>query len=109
MMEEHGKLCDPQDATYCMNGGTCYKMPSIDTFFCHCTGNYAGSRCEQLTLQYQSLDEMERGLLAAVIIIVILILVVLAVVIYYVQKMIRQGKMTEQKRNKGLFRVTSNI
>uniref|UniRef100_A0A3Q2D5B9 Uncharacterized protein n=1 Tax=Cyprinodon variegatus TaxID=28743 RepID=A0A3Q2D5B9_CYPVA len=27
------ELCDPQDATYCMNGGTCYKMPSIDTFF----------------------------------------------------------------------------
>lgn len=31
---DHGVLCDGQDATYCMNGGTCYKITAMDTLTC---------------------------------------------------------------------------
>lgn len=31
---DHGDRCDGQEATYCMNGGTCYKIPAMNTLSC---------------------------------------------------------------------------
>lgn len=31
---DHGELCEGVDVTYCMNGGTCYKITSMDTLTC---------------------------------------------------------------------------
>uniref|UniRef100_A0A8C6KXN1 EGF-like domain-containing protein n=1 Tax=Nothobranchius furzeri TaxID=105023 RepID=A0A8C6KXN1_NOTFU len=87
-MAEHGKPCDVQEATYCMNGATCYKIPSMDSLSCVCTESYKGSRCDQLYLFNQSLDETNTGLLAAVILLAILISVVLVFLIYRVYRYI---------------------
>ncbi|CAJ1056712.1 pro-neuregulin-4%2C membrane-bound isoform-like [Xyrichtys novacula] len=86
MMAEHGSPCDAQEATYCMNGGTCYKIHSMNTLSCVCNDNYKGSRCEQFQLFSSSSKAGEAGLIAAVIIVALLILVVLVFVIYYVRK-----------------------
>ncbi|KAM7396722.1 hypothetical protein PAMP_019743 [Pampus punctatissimus] len=88
MMADHGDLCDGQEATYCMNGGTCYKIPSMDTLSCVCNENYKGSRCEQFQLFSSSTNAGEAGLIAAVVTVALLILVVLAVVIYYIRNII---------------------
>uniref|UniRef100_A0A3Q3VZ37 EGF-like domain-containing protein n=1 Tax=Mola mola TaxID=94237 RepID=A0A3Q3VZ37_MOLML len=84
MMADHGELCDGQDATYCMNGGTCYKISSMNTLSCVCDDNYKGSRCEQFQLFSISTTAGQAGLIAAVVIVSLLSLVVLAIVIYYI-------------------------
>ncbi|KAM6961022.1 toxin Bcs III 15.09 [Aplochiton taeniatus] len=86
MMANHGDPCDSLEATYCMNGGTCYRIPSMDTLSCVCNDNYKGSRCEQFQLFSRSRVAGEKGLIAAVVIVVLLILLALAVVIYYSSK-----------------------
>ncbi|KAM4553937.1 pro-neuregulin-4, membrane-bound isoform [Fundulus diaphanus] len=101
MMAEHRKPCDPKDATYCMNGGACYTVPSMDHFSCSCPENYKGSRCEEYQLQSHSLYDPDKGLVAVVVILAILILVVLAVVIYYLHKMLKEGKLNRQNRGQG--------
>uniref|UniRef100_A0A3B5R1Y4 EGF-like domain-containing protein n=1 Tax=Xiphophorus maculatus TaxID=8083 RepID=A0A3B5R1Y4_XIPMA len=83
MMAEHGKPCDPQEATFCMNEGTCYKLPAMNTLSCICSENYKGNRCEQYHLPSSSQDGYDRGLLAAIIVVAIILLVVLVVIIYY--------------------------
>ncbi|KAI2648247.1 Pro-neuregulin-4, membrane-bound isoform [Labeo rohita] len=57
-----------------MNGGTCFKIPSVSTPTCVCSANYEGSRCEQFQLFSFSHDSQEKGMIAAVIIIALLIL-----------------------------------
>ncbi|MEQ2279294.1 hypothetical protein AMECASPLE_007930 [Ameca splendens] len=109
MMAEHGTPCDPQDATYCMNGGTCYKIPSMDKISCVCSESFKGSRCEQYQLLSYSLDKQDKGLLAAVVILVMLIFVVLAVVIYYVHKMVKQRKPNQQNNGQGYGWVKSTV
>uniref|UniRef100_A0A4W6CDZ8 EGF-like domain-containing protein n=1 Tax=Lates calcarifer TaxID=8187 RepID=A0A4W6CDZ8_LATCA len=86
MMADHGDPCDGQEASYCMNGGTCYKILSMNTLSCVCNEDYKGSRCEQLQLPSKFTNAGEAGLITAVVIVVLLILVVLAVVIFYVRK-----------------------
>uniref|UniRef100_A0A673IRK9 EGF-like domain-containing protein n=1 Tax=Sinocyclocheilus rhinocerous TaxID=307959 RepID=A0A673IRK9_9TELE len=80
---EHGDPCTGSEANFCMNGGTCFKIPSVSTPTCVCSANYEGSRCEQFQLFSFSRDSEETGMIAAVVIIALLILVVLGLVIYY--------------------------
>ncbi|KAI1904478.1 hypothetical protein AGOR_G00006050 [Albula goreensis] len=87
MMADHGEPCGPSEASYCLNGGTCIRIPSVSTPTCICHGNYKGSRCHELQLFSVSQDAGQAGLIAAVVIVVLLILVVLAVVIYCTYKM----------------------
>uniref|UniRef100_A0A671LZ50 EGF-like domain-containing protein n=1 Tax=Sinocyclocheilus anshuiensis TaxID=1608454 RepID=A0A671LZ50_9TELE len=74
---EHGVPCTGSEATFCMNGGTCFKIPSVSTPTCVCRANYEGSRCEQFQLFSFLQDSEEKGMIAAVVIIALLILVVL--------------------------------
>ncbi|XP_037538835.1 pro-neuregulin-4, membrane-bound isoform [Nematolebias whitei] len=99
MMAEHGNPCDAQDATYCLNGASCYELSSMKAFSCVCRENYKGSRCELYELLAQSPDEQDRGLLAAVVIVGVLILVVLAVIIYYVVRMLMLKPNNQNNRN----------
>ncbi|KAJ8003268.1 hypothetical protein DPEC_G00167660 [Dallia pectoralis] len=69
-----------------MNGGKCFKIPSMDILTCVCNENYKGSRCEQY--QLFSTARNDSGMIAAVVLIVLLILVVLAFIIYYIRKML---------------------
>uniref|UniRef100_A0A672SR36 EGF-like domain-containing protein n=1 Tax=Sinocyclocheilus grahami TaxID=75366 RepID=A0A672SR36_SINGR len=73
---EHGDPCTGSEANFCMNGGTCFKIPSVSTPTCVCSANYEGSRCEQFQLFSFSRDSEEKGMIAAVVIIALLILVV---------------------------------
>ncbi|XP_016097073.1 pro-neuregulin-4, membrane-bound isoform-like [Sinocyclocheilus rhinocerous] len=92
MMAEHGDPCTGSEATFCMNGGTCFKIPSVSTPTCVCSANYEGSRCEQFQLFSFLQDSEEKGMIAAVVIIALLILVVLGVVIYYICKVKRNAQ-----------------
>ncbi|XP_033997668.1 pro-neuregulin-4, membrane-bound isoform-like [Trematomus bernacchii] len=101
MMADHGTPCDGQEATYCMNGGTCYKIrDAMNTLSCVCDENYKGSRCEQFQLFSSSGKAGEAGLIAAVVIVVLLILVVIAVVIYYTHKMLKAKQQSQQNKPK---------
>ncbi|XP_051238232.1 pro-neuregulin-4, membrane-bound isoform isoform X1 [Dicentrarchus labrax] len=109
MMAEHGDLCDGQEATYCMNGGTCYKIHSMDTLSCVCNENYKGSRCEQFQLFSSSANAGEAGLIAAVVIVALLILVMLSVVIYYVRKMLKAKQESQQNNQPQYWRVKPRV
>ncbi|KAL0968280.1 hypothetical protein UPYG_G00264780 [Umbra pygmaea] len=92
MMADHGDPCSTSDASYCMNGGQCFKIPSMDTLTCVCNESYRGSRCEEYQLLLSGDDGGEKGLIAAVVIIALLILVVLAVIIYHILKLYKSKK-----------------
>ncbi|XP_076589418.1 pro-neuregulin-4, membrane-bound isoform [Chaetodon auriga] len=109
MMADHGNLCEGQEVTYCMNGGTCYKIPSMNTLSCVCYDNYKGSRCEQFQLFSISADAGEAGLIAAVVIVALLILVMLAVVIYYVRKMFKAKQESQQNNQPQYWRVKPRV
>ncbi|XP_072241963.1 pro-neuregulin-2, membrane-bound isoform [Leuresthes tenuis] len=100
MMADHGEPCDGQETTYCMNGGMCYKIPSMDTLSCVCNDNFKGSRCEHFQLLSTSPNAKEAGLIAAVVIVIILLLIVLAVVIYFVRKMLKAKNQNQQNNSK---------
>ncbi|CAG5958007.1 pro-neuregulin-4, membrane-bound isoform [Menidia menidia] len=109
MMADHGEPCNGQEVTYCMNGGTCYKIPSMDTLSCVCNDNYKGSRCEHFQLLISSPNGQEAGLIAAVVIVVILLLVVLAVVIYYVHKMWKAKNQNQTNNRQEYWRVKPRV
>ncbi|XP_010894854.2 pro-neuregulin-4, membrane-bound isoform [Esox lucius] len=88
-MADHGDPCNGLDASYCMNGGKCFKIPVMDTLTCVCNENYKGSRCEQYQLSITAHDAETSGVIAAVFILALLILVVLAAVIYNTCKMLK--------------------
>uniref|UniRef100_A0A3B3S4W2 EGF-like domain-containing protein n=1 Tax=Paramormyrops kingsleyae TaxID=1676925 RepID=A0A3B3S4W2_9TELE len=71
---EHGNLCNASEASYCTNGGTCYRIPAMPTITCICKNNFKGSRCEEFQLFSQSDTSDDAGLIAAVVVLVILIL-----------------------------------
>ncbi|XP_010770764.1 pro-neuregulin-4, membrane-bound isoform [Notothenia coriiceps] len=101
MMADHGTPCDGQEATYCMNRGTCYKIrDAMNTLSCVCNENYKGSRCEQFQLFSSSGKAGEAGLIAAVVIVVLFLLVVIAVVIYYTRKMLKAKQQSQQNKPK---------
>ncbi|XP_062858340.1 toxin Bcs III 15.09-like [Trichomycterus rosablanca] len=85
-MADHGVPCTGLDASYCMNGGKCIKIPSMSTLTCVCKENFIGSRCEQYQLLSTSDNSEQNGMVAAVIIFIILIVVVLAMIIYLICK-----------------------
>ncbi|XP_074533139.1 pro-neuregulin-4, membrane-bound isoform [Halichoeres trimaculatus] len=109
MMADHGAPCDPQEATYCMNGGTCYKILSMNTLSCVCNENYKGSRCEQFQLFSMSSKAGEAGLIAAVVIVSLLILVVLAFVIYYVRKRLKAKQQRRQNNQQPYWMVKPRV
>ncbi|XP_035499274.1 pro-neuregulin-4, membrane-bound isoform-like [Scophthalmus maximus] len=109
MMADHGDPCSGQEATYCMNGGTCYKISSMDTLSCVCEEDYKGSRCEQFQLQSKFTNAGEAGLIAAVFIISLLILVVLALVIYYVRRMMKAKQQSQQKNQQQYWKVKPRV
>ncbi|KAG7323987.1 hypothetical protein KOW79_012003 [Hemibagrus wyckioides] len=90
VMTDHPEPCTELDAFYCMNGGKCFKIPSMSTLICRCNNNYVGSRCEQFQLESTSDNSHETGMIAAMVILLILILLVLAVVIYCICKLRRK-------------------
>ncbi|XP_029009158.1 pro-neuregulin-4, membrane-bound isoform-like [Betta splendens] len=107
-MAEHGDPCDGQEASYCMNEGTCYKIPSIDGTYilsCVCNKDYKGGRCEHFQLPSKVSDPGEAGLIAAVTIVALLILVVLAVVIYYTHKTLKAKQQNQQNTPQPYWRV----
>ncbi|XP_066523801.1 pro-neuregulin-4, membrane-bound isoform-like [Hoplias malabaricus] len=111
MMAEHGDPCTGSDVSYCMNGGTCFKIPTVSTPTCVCGDNYKGSRCEQFQLLIISKDSEETGMIAGVVILLILILVLLAVLIFYICKMKRKAAQNKSKQNKNgeeYWKVQSN-
>lgn len=109
MMADHGDPCDGWEATFCMNGGTCYKIPSMNTLSCVCNDSYKGSRCEQHQLFSISTNEGEAGLIAAVVIVALLILVILAVVIYYIRKMLKAKQQSQQNNPQEYWRVKPRV
>ncbi|XP_019934362.1 pro-neuregulin-4, membrane-bound isoform [Paralichthys olivaceus] len=109
MMADHGELCDGQEATYCMNGATCYRIPSMDTLSCVCNDDYKGSRCEEYLLQSKITYAGEAGLIAAVLIITLLILVVLGFVIYYVRRMLKANQQSQQNNPQQYWRVKPRV
>ncbi|XP_062404377.1 pro-neuregulin-4, membrane-bound isoform-like [Sardina pilchardus] len=98
MMSDHGEPCDPSEASFCMNGGSCYMIPSVSTPSCQCTDNYKGSRCELFLLDSTALDGKESGMIAAVVIIVLLIVAMLVVIIYYTCKLKRTKEQNQPTR-----------
>jgi len=54
----HSTLCSTQ--TFCLNGGTCYLMTSLNQKLCRCTNNYIGLRCEELNTGHNSLMTLEK-------------------------------------------------
>uniref|UniRef100_A0A8C5MH61 EGF-like domain-containing protein n=1 Tax=Leptobrachium leishanense TaxID=445787 RepID=A0A8C5MH61_9ANUR len=35
---------------FCLNGGICYRIPSVTGPFCKCSGKFTGTRCEGIIL-----------------------------------------------------------
>ncbi|XP_036391468.1 pro-neuregulin-4, membrane-bound isoform-like [Megalops cyprinoides] len=97
-MSEHGDPCGASEAFYCLNGGTCFKIPSVSTPRCVCHGSFKGSRCDQFQLFRSSQNSEDGRLIAAIVIVVLLILVVLAVIIYCSCKVWRERSKSLQGR-----------
>ncbi|KAL2093026.1 hypothetical protein ACEWY4_010338 [Coilia grayii] len=87
-----------------MNGGSCFKIPSVSTPTCVCSVSYKGSRCEEFQLSSTGGDSAESGMIAGVIIIVLLILVVMAVVIYYTCKL-KKSKEPNQPKSEQYWKI----
>ncbi|XP_055797237.1 pro-neuregulin-4, membrane-bound isoform-like [Salvelinus fontinalis] len=86
-MADHDDPCNELETSYCMNGGTCLKIPFMDNYLClSCSENYKCSRCELYQLLITAHDAGETGLITAVVIMVLLILVVFTVVVSYTCK-----------------------
>ncbi|XP_027029339.1 pro-neuregulin-4, membrane-bound isoform [Tachysurus fulvidraco] len=107
MMADHGKPCTESDASYCMNGGKCFKIEMqknaenpMSMLTCVCNNNYVGSRCEQFQLEIMSDNSHETGMIAAIVILLILILLVLAVVIYCICKVRRKAPIGKKDVSK---------
>ncbi|XP_040018467.1 pro-neuregulin-4, membrane-bound isoform [Gasterosteus aculeatus] len=109
MMADHGDLCDGQEATYCMNGGTCYKILSMDTLSCVCNESYKGSRCEQFQLFSTTSNATEAGLIAALVIVALLILALLAVVIYFMRRVLKTRQQSQQDNPTEYWRVKPRV
>ncbi|XP_056137358.1 pro-neuregulin-4, membrane-bound isoform-like isoform X2 [Lampris incognitus] len=109
MMAEHGDPCSELEATFCMNGGTCYRIPSMDTLTCVCSENYKGSRCEQFQLFSSSSNAGHAGFIAAMVIVAILILVGVAVVIYHICKARRSRSQSQQGSQQQYWKVKPRV
>lgn len=103
-MAEHGDTCSGEDATFCMNGGTCYSLPAMNQLSCVCKLMYTGRRCETLSLFTSSQDGHNKGLITAIIIVTILIAVAVAVFIFYIIKRLQvRRKQQEDSDQQGPY------
>ncbi|XP_029378766.1 pro-neuregulin-4, membrane-bound isoform [Echeneis naucrates] len=109
MMADHGDPCDGEDVTYCMNGGTCYRIPSMNTLSCVCNEDYKGSRCEQFQLPSRFGKVGEAGVIAALVVVALLILMVLAVVIYYIRRALKAKQQSQQNNQQPYWRVKPRV
>ncbi|CAM4734960.1 unnamed protein product [Leuciscus chuanchicus] len=91
-----------------MNGGTCFKIPSVSTPTCVCSANYEGSRCEQYQLFSFSHSSEEKGLIAAVVIMVLLVLAVLVVVIYNIYKIKKNAQNQPKSEEYKIGKLSRN-
>ncbi|KAL0968281.1 hypothetical protein UPYG_G00264790 [Umbra pygmaea] len=82
MMADHGDPCSTSEASYCMNGGQCFKIPFMSTLTCVCNESYKGRQCEEDVRSISGADGGEKGLIIAVVIIVLLLVVVVSTLIY---------------------------
>ncbi|KAK0144198.1 Pro-neuregulin-4, membrane-bound isoform [Merluccius polli] len=104
---DHGQPCTDSQATYCMNGGTCYQIPLMDSLSCVCNSSYKGSRCEQFQLLSTSSSVGHPGLITAVVIVALLVLTVLAFVIYYACKTWKSKPQSTRSGQQQYWRVKS--
>ncbi|KAL4658719.1 pro-neuregulin-4, membrane-bound isoform [Arapaima gigas] len=101
-MAEHGEPCKISEAsTYCMNGGTCYRIPSVSTLTCVCSGGYTGSRCEEYHLFMVSKMNETGGLIAAIVIVAFLILIILTIIIYFACRMWKKSHQNKSRTEYG--------
>uniref|UniRef100_A0A3B3H9F0 EGF-like domain-containing protein n=1 Tax=Oryzias latipes TaxID=8090 RepID=A0A3B3H9F0_ORYLA len=109
MMAEHGEPCSGQEASFCMNGATCYKLSSMDSLSCVCNVNYKGSRCEHYQLLTHSPTAENAGLVAALVILVILILVALAFIIFKVYKLVKAKNSSDSRPQQKYWGVKPSV
>ncbi|XP_028813566.1 probetacellulin [Denticeps clupeoides] len=107
MMTGHGVLCEESESSYCMNGGTCFKINSVSTPSCVCSEEYSGSRCEhlQLLMTFSQLSG-DTGLVIAITIVSLLILAVLIVVIYCTYKVWKSKRQSQNPEGEHLRNKT---
>lgn len=109
MMADHGDPCTEKEATYCMNGATCYKIPFMDSLSCVCSNTYKGSRCEQFQLLSTSTSVGHPGLITAVVIVILIILTVLGFLIYYTCKTWKSKPESTRSGRQQYWRVRSRV
>ncbi|KAM4748175.1 pro-neuregulin-4, membrane-bound isoform [Rhinophrynus dorsalis] len=54
MTTGHGEPCNIDQSRFCLNGGTCYIIPSFPSPHCKCIGTYTGTRCEVIFLSSET-------------------------------------------------------
>ncbi|KAM8861436.1 pro-neuregulin-4, membrane-bound isoform [Synchiropus picturatus] len=109
MMSDHGVPCNAEEASYCMNGGTCFRLTSMSALSCVCNENYKGSRCEHYHLFTISSGGNTVGLIVALVLVAVLILVVLAFVIYFIHKMLKEKKQSQQSSQTQYWKVKPRV
>ncbi|XP_063053776.1 pro-neuregulin-4, membrane-bound isoform-like [Engraulis encrasicolus] len=104
MMADHGDPCGAAEASYCMNGGSCYKIPTVSTPTCVCSVNYQGSRCEEFQLPSTGSDGTEAGMIAGVVIIILIFIALMSAVIYYGCKL-KKSKEPKQPKTEEYWKI----
>ncbi|XP_046575422.1 pro-neuregulin-2, membrane-bound isoform-like isoform X5 [Haliotis rubra] len=94
--------------TYCLNGGTCRYMESLQKEFCECPENWAGRRCElqdifSLGPDYNIVTGQakllhDRTIIFISIVIATLVFIAICIVSYFMAR--RQRKKWEKRRDK---------
>ncbi|XP_027042863.1 pro-neuregulin-4, membrane-bound isoform-like isoform X2 [Pocillopora damicornis] len=50
--------CDPPlRDDYCLNGGTCFKLPGVAGSHCVCPKGFEGKRCQDVTIDFDKSGE----------------------------------------------------
>ncbi|CAL8293815.1 unnamed protein product [Boreogadus saida] len=109
MMADHGEPCTALQASYCMNGGTCYQIPLMEALSCVCSSSYIGSRCERFQLQSTSVNGGHAGLITTVVIVTLLVLTVVAFVLYYACKTWKPKTDSSRSGRQQYWRVKSRV
>ncbi|XP_067871256.1 pro-neuregulin-4, membrane-bound isoform-like [Heterodontus francisci] len=101
----HGERCPITYSSYCLNGGTCYILPTSNPF-CWCKDSFKGSRCEEFMLLSQQPDRTISPSL--IVIIVVTLLIALSVIIgatYFYYRKWRQKRSNQ--RNSSLYHTVT--
>ncbi|XP_053127932.1 pro-neuregulin-4, membrane-bound isoform [Hemicordylus capensis] len=76
MRTDHEELCGSSYGNFCLNGGTCYTLPTASSPFCRCTENYTGPRCAEIflpSIKNHPGGELFAALLASVVVLSVLV------------------------------------